>query len=282
MGIRKYKPTSPSRRFMTGSDFEEVTKTEPEKSLLEKISKTGGRNNNGRVTSRHIGGGHKRRYRIIDFKRRKDDIPARVASVEYDPNRSARIALLHYADGEKRYILAPLRLRVGDTVMSGPKADIKPGNSLALRDIPTGTIVHNIELQIGRGGQLCRSAGTGAQLMAKEGEYGTVRLPSTEMRLVHLDCRATIGQIGNVTHENITIGKAGRSRWKGKRPKVRGSAMNPVDHPHGGGEGKSNSGRHPVTPWGKPTNGYRTRTKGKPSSKYIVRGRKRGKHTEGR
>ena len=282
MGIRKYKPTSPSRRFMTGSDFEEVTKTEPEKTLLDKISKTGGRNNNGRVTSRHIGGGHKRRYRIIDFKRRKDDIPARVASVEYDPNRSARIALLHYADGEKRYILAPLRLRVGDTVMSGPKADIKPGNSLALRDIPTGTIVHNIELQIGRGGQLCRSAGTGAQLMAKEGEYGTVRLPSTEMRLVHLDCRATIGQIGNVTHENITIGKAGRSRWKGKRPKVRGSAMNPVDHPHGGGEGKSNSGRHPVTPWGVPTNGYRTRTKGKPSSKYIVRGRKRGKHTEGR
>ena len=282
MGVKKYKPTSPSRRFMTGSDFEEVTKTEPEKSLLEKISKTGGRNNNGRVTSRHIGGGHKRRYRIIDFKRRKDDIPARVASVEYDPNRSARIALLHYADGEKRYILAPLRLRVGDTVMSGPKADIKPGNSLALRDIPTGTIVHNIELQIGRGGQLCRSAGTGAQLMAKEGEYGTVRLPSTEMRLVHLDCRATIGQIGNVTHENITIGKAGRSRWKGKRPKVRGSAMNPVDHPHGGGEGKSNSGRHPVTPWGVPTNGYRTRTKGKSSSKYIVRGRKRGKHTEGR
>ena len=282
MGVRKYKPTSPSRRFMTGSDFEEVTRTEPEKSLLDKISKTGGRNNNGRVTSRHIGGGHKRRYRIIDFKRRKDDIPARVAAVEYDPNRSARIALLHYADGEKRYILAPLRLRVGDTVMSGPKADIKPGNSLPLRDIPTGTIVHNIELQIGRGGQLCRSAGTGAQLMAKEGEYGTVRLPSTEMRLVHLDCRATIGQIGNVTHENITIGKAGRSRWKGKRPKVRGTAMNPVDHPHGGGEGKSNSGRHPVTPWGKPTNGYRTRVTGKPSSKYIVRGRKRGKHTEGR
>ncbi len=282
MGVRKYKPTSPSRRFMTGSDFEEVTKTEPEKSLLDKISKTGGRNNNGRVTSRHIGGGHKRRYRIIDFKRRKDDIPAKVAAVEYDPNRSARIALLHYADGEKRYILAPLRLRVGDTVMSGPKADIKPGNSLPLRDIPTGTIVHNIELQIGRGGQLCRSAGTGAQLMAKEGDYGTLRLPSTEMRLVHLDCRATIGQIGNVTHENITIGKAGRSRWKGKRPKVRGSAMNPVDHPHGGGEGKSNSGRHPVTPWGKPTNGYRTRVTGKPSSKYIVRGRKRGKHTEGR
>jgi large subunit ribosomal protein L2 len=282
MGVRKYKPTSPSRRFMTGSDFEEVTKTEPEKSLLDKIGKTGGRNNNGRVTSRHIGGGHKRRYRIIDFKRRKDDVPAKVAAIEYDPNRSARIALLHYADGEKRYILAPLRIRVGDTVMSGPKADIKPGNSLALRDIPTGTIVHNIELQIGRGGQLCRSAGTGAQLMAKDGDYATLRLPSSEMRLVHLECRATVGQIGNVTHENITIGKAGRSRWKGKRPKVRGSAMNPVDHPHGGGEGKSNSGRHPVTPWGKPTNGYRTRKKGKPSSKYIVRGRKRGKHTEGR
>jgi large subunit ribosomal protein L2 len=282
VGIRKYKPTSPSRRFMTGSDFEEVTSTTPEKSLLDKISKTGGRNSNGRVTSRHIGGGHKRRYRIIDFKRRKDEVPARVATIEYDPNRSARIALLHYADGEKRYILAPLRLRVGDTVMSGPKADIKPGNSLALRDIPTGTTVHNIELQIGRGGQLCRSAGTGAQLMAKDGDYATLRLPSSEMRLVHLDCRATVGQIGNVSHENVTIGKAGRSRWKGKRPKVRGSAMNPVDHPHGGGEGKSNSGRHPVTPWGKPTNGYRTRKKGKPSSKYIVRGRKRGKHTEGR
>jgi large subunit ribosomal protein L2 len=246
MGIRKYKPTSPGRRFITGSDFEEVTSTTPEKSLLDKISKTGGRNNNGRVTSRHIGGGHKRRYRVIDFKRRKDDVPARVATIEYDPNRSARIALLHYADGEKRYILAPLRLRVGDTVMSGPKADIKPGNSLALRDIPTGTIVHNIELQIGRGGQLCRSAGAGAQLMAKDGDYATLRLPSSEMRLVHLECRATVGQVGNVTHENITIGKAGRSRWKGRRPKVRGSAMNPVDHPHGGGEGKSNSGRHPV------------------------------------
>ena len=282
MGIRKYKPTSPGRRFITGSDFEEVTKTTPEKSLLGKISKSGGRNNNGRVTSRHIGGGHKRRYRIIDFKRRKDGVPAKVAAIEYDPNRSARIALLHYADGEKAYILAPLRIRVGDTVMSGPQADIKPGNALPLRDIPTGTVVHNIELQIGRGGQMCRSAGAGAQLMAKDGDYATLRLPSTEMRMVHLDCRATVGQIGNVTHENITVGKAGRSRWKGKRPKVRGSAMNPVDHPHGGGEGKSNSGRHPVTPWGKPTNGYRTRKKGKVSQKYIVRGRKRGKHTEGR
>jgi large subunit ribosomal protein L2 len=282
VGIRDYKPTSPGRRFVTGSDFEEVTRTTPEKSLLEKISKSGGRNNNGRVTSRHIGGGHKRRYRVIDFKRQKDDVPAKVATIEYDPNRSARIALLHYADGEKRYILAPQRLRVGDSVMSGPNADIKPGNSLPLRDIPTGTVVHNIELQIGRGGQLVRSAGVGAQLMAKEGDYATVRLPSSEMRMVHLDCRATVGQIGNATHENITVGKAGRSRWKGKRPKVRGSAMNPVDHPHGGGEGKSNSGRHPVTPWGKPTNGFRTRVKGKPSGKYIVRGRKRGKHTEGR
>jgi large subunit ribosomal protein L2 len=282
MGIRKYKPTSPGRRFITGSDFEEVTKTTPEKSLLGKISKSGGRNNNGRVTSRHIGGGHKRRYRIIDFKRQKDGVPAKVAAIEYDPNRSARIALLHYADGEKAYILAPLRIRVGDTVMSGPQADIKPGNALPLRDIPTGTVVHNIELQIGRGGQMCRSAGAGAQLMAKDGDYATLRLPSSEMRMVHLDCRATVGQIGNVTHENITIGKAGRSRWKGKRPKVRGSAMNPVDHPHGGGEGKSNSGRHPVTPWGKPTNGYRTRKKNKSSQKHIVRGRKRGKHTEGR
>ena len=282
MGIRKYKPTSPGRRFITGSDFEEVTKTTPEKSLLGKISKSGGRNNNGRVTSRHIGGGHKRRYRIIDFKRQKDGVPAKVAAVEYDPNRSARIALLHYADGEKAYILAPLRIRVGDTVMSGPQADIKPGNALPLRDIPTGTVVHNIELQIGRGGQMCRSAGAGAQLMAKDGDYATLRLPSSEMRMVHLDCRATVGQIGNVTHENITVGKAGRSRWKGKRPKVRGSAMNPVDHPHGGGEGKSNSGRHPVTPWGKPTNGYRTRKKNKSSQKHIVRGRKRGKHTEGR
>jgi large subunit ribosomal protein L2 len=282
MGIRHYKPTSPGRRFVTSSDFEEITRDKPEKSLLRKISKTGGRNNNGRITTRHVGGGHKRRYRAIDFKRRKDGVPAKVAAIEYDPNRSARIALLHYVDGEKRYILAPLRLRVGDTVMSGPSADIKPGNALALRDIPTGTVIHNIELQPGRGGQLCRSAGTGAQLMAKEGSYATIRLPSSEMRLIHLDCRATIGQIGNVTHENLTGGKAGRSRWRGVRPTVRGSAMNPVDHPHGGGEGKSNSGRHPVTPWGVPTHGYRTRAKHKPSQKYIVRGRKRGKHTEGR
>jgi large subunit ribosomal protein L2 len=282
MGIRKYKPTSPGRRFVTTSDFEEITRDRPEKSLTTKITKTGGRNNRGRITTRHIGGGHKRRYRVIDFKRRKDGVPAKVAAIEYDPNRSARIALLHYVDGEKRYILAPQRIRVGDTVMSGPSADIKPGNALALRDIPTGTIVHNIELQAGRGGQMCRSAGTGAQLVAKEGEYATLRLPSTEMRLVHLDCRATIGQIGNVIHENLSGGKAGRSRWRGVRPTVRGSAMNPVDHPHGGGEGKTNSGRHPVTPWGVPTNGYRTRSKHKQSQRYIVRGRKRGKHTEGR
>ncbi len=281
MGIKKYKPTSPGRRFVTTSDFEEVTSTTPEKSLLDKVKKSGGRNNNGRITSRHKGGGHKRRYRIIDFKRRKDGIPAKVATIEYDPNRSARIALLHYADGEKAYILAPQRLKVGDTVMSGPGADIKPGNSLALRDIPTGTTIHNIELSAGRGGQIVRSAGVSAQLMAKEGDYATVRLPSTEMRMVHLECRATIGQVGNSTHENLSGGKAGRSRWKGVRPRVRGSAMNPVDHPHGGGEGKSNSGRHPVTPWGKPTKGARTRNTKKASQKMIVRARKRGKHAGG-
>jgi len=279
MGIRKYKPTSPGRRFVTTSDFEEVTKAKPERSLTTKLTKSGGRNNNGRITTRHVGGGHKRRYRVIDFKRQKDGVPAKVAAIEYDPNRSARIALLHYADGEKRYILAPLRLRVGDTVMSGPGADIRPGNALTLRDIPTGTVVHNIELQIGRGGQMCRSAGAGAQLMAKEGDHATLRLPSGEMRMVHIECRATIGQVGNVTHENLTGGKAGRTRWRGVRPTVRGSAMNPVDHPHGGGEGKSNSGRHPVTPWGKPTHGYRTRNKKKASQRLIVRGRKRGKHS---
>jgi large subunit ribosomal protein L2 len=282
MGIRKYKPTSPGRRFVTSSDFEEVTKKAPERSLTTKLNKTGGRNNHGRITTRHIGGGHKRLYRIIDFKRQKDGIPARVAAVEYDPNRSARIALVVYADGEKRYILAPQRLKVGDTVMSGPTADIKPGNTLALRDIPTGTVVHNIELKKGRGGQICRSAGVGAQLMAKEGDYATLRLPSTEMRMIHLECRATVGQVGNVTHANVTIGKAGRQRWKGVRPTVRGTAMNPVDHPHGGGEGKTTAGRHPVTPWGVPTHGYRTRDKHKHSQKYIVRGRKRGKHVEGR
>jgi len=277
MPIRKYKPTSSGRRFMTVSTFEEVTKTEPEKSLLEPLSKKGGRNNQGRITTRHQGGGHKRRYRTIDFKRTKDGVPAKVAAIEYDPNRSARIALLHYADGEKRYILAPARLRVGDRVESGPEADIKPGNSLPLANIPTGTMVHNVELKPGRGGQMARSAGASVQLVAKEGLYATLRLPSGEMRRVFLTCRATIGQVGNVDHENVSGGKAGRSRWRGKRPTVRGSAMNPVDHPHGGGEGKSKGGRHPVTPWGVPTLGKRTRRKHKESDKLIVRGRRRGK-----
>jgi large subunit ribosomal protein L2 len=275
--IRKYKPTSSGRRFMTVSTFEEITKTEPEKALLEPLTKKGGRNNKGRITTRHQGGGHKRRYRVIDFKRGKDGVPAKVAAIEYDPNRSARIALLHYADGEKRYILAPARLKVGDRIESGPGADIKPGNSLPLANIPTGTMVHNVELKPGKGGQLARSAGSSIQLVAKEGTYATLRLPSGEMRRVLVACRATIGQVGNVDHENVTGGKAGRSRWRGKRPTVRGSAMNPVDHPHGGGEGKSKGGRHPVTPWGVPTLGKRTRRKHKESNKLIVRGRRRGK-----
>jgi large subunit ribosomal protein L2 len=275
--IRKYKPTSAGRRFMTVSTFEEVTKAEPEKSLVEPLTKKGGRNNQGRITTRHQGGGHKRRYRLVDFKRLKDGVPAKVAAIEYDPNRSARIALLHYVDGEKRYILAPARLRVGDLVESGPAADIKPGNSLPLANIPTGTLIHNIELKPGRGGQLARSAGSSVQLVAKDGSYATLRLPSGEMRRVLVTCRATIGQVGNVDHENVSGGKAGRSRWRGKRPTVRGSAMNPVDHPHGGGEGKSKGGRHPVTPWGVPTLGKRTRRKHKESDKLIVRGRRRGK-----
>jgi large subunit ribosomal protein L2 len=277
MAIRKFKPTSPGRRFMSVSTFEEVTKTEPEKSLTAPIKKTGGRNHYGRITTRHQGGGHKRRYRIIDFKRRKDGIPAKVAAIEYDPNRSARIALLHYADGEKAYILAPARLVVGSTVESGPGADIKPGNALPLENIPTGTVVHNVELQPGRGGQMARSAGSGIQLMAKDAPYAVLRLPSGEMRRVPLTCRATVGQVGNVDHENQSGGKAGRSRWRGVRPTVRGSAMNPVDHPHGGGEGKSKGGRHPVTPWGVPTLGKRTRSKHKASDRLIVRGRRRGK-----
>jgi large subunit ribosomal protein L2 len=277
MPIRKYKPTSAGRRFMTVSTFEEVTKSEPEKSLLAPLKRKGGRNVDGRITTRHQGGGHKRRYRVIDFKRLKDGVPAKVAAIEYDPNRSARIALLHYLDGEKRYILAPARLRVGDRVESGPAADIKPGNALPLANIPTGTMVHNVELKPGRGGQMARSAGSSVQLVAKEGTYATLRLPSGEMRRVLLTCRATIGQVGNVDHENISGGKAGRSRWLGKRPTVRGSAMNPVDHPHGGGEGKSKGGRHPVTPWGVPTLGKRTRRKHKQSDKLIVRGRRRGK-----
>src|SRR5499433_3654575 len=277
MAIRSYKPTSPGRRFQTVSTFEEITSTTPERSLLGTIKKTGGRNNHGRVTSRHRGGGHKRRYRIIDFKRVKDGVPAKVAAIEYDPNRSARIALLHYADGAKAYILAPARLQVGATVESGPGADIKPGNALPLENIPTGTLVHNVELKPGKGGQMARSAGSGVQLVAKDGGYATLRLPSGEMRRVLLTCRATVGQVGNVDHGNVTGGKAGRSRWLGKRPTVRGSAMNPVDHPHGGGEGKSKGGRHPVTPWGVPTLGKRTRAKHKESDKLIVRGRRRGK-----
>src|SRR3712207_3347359 len=262
---------------MTVSKFDEVTKSEPEKSLLEPLKKSGGRNKHGRITRRHQGGGHKRRYRVIDFKRTKDGVPAKVAAIEYDPNRSARIALLHYADGAKAYILAPARLRVGQTVESGADADIRPGNALPLANIPTGTLVHNVELKPGRGGQLARSAGSGVQLVAKEGAYATLRLPSGEMRRVLATCRATVGQVGNVDHENISAGKAGRSRWLGKRPATRGSAMNPVDHPHGGGEGKSKGGRHPVTPWGVPTLGKRTRRKHKESDKLIVRGRRRGK-----
>ncbi len=275
MAIKKFNPTSPGRRHMTVLDYSELSDVEPEKSLLEPLRKTAGRNFQGRITVRHRGGGNKRMYRVIDFRRDKDGVPARVATIEYDPNRSAHIALLHYADGEKRYILAPLGLRVGDTVVSGPDADIKPGNALPLRRIPTGTIIHNVELYPGRGGQLARAAGVEAQLVAKEGDYGHVRLPSGEVRLVHLDCRATVGQVGNVDHENVTIGKAGRNRWLGWRPTVRGSVMNPVDHPHGGGEGRAPIGRkHPLTPWGKPALGKKTRKRNKPSNKYIVRSRK--------
>ena len=273
MAIKKFKPTTPSRRYMTVASFDEITKKDPEKSLLAPLKRTGGRNVNGRVTSRHRGGGHKRRYRIIDFKRDKDDIPAKVAAIEYDPNRSARIALLNYADGEKRYILAPNRIEVGDKILSGNKADIKPGNTLKLQDIPVGTIVHNVELEPGRGGQIARSAGTMAQLLAKEGDFVHVKMPSSEVRLIRSDCKATIGQVGNINHENIMVGKAGRSRWKGKRPHTRGVVMNPHDHPHGGGEGKSPAGRHPVTPWGKPTMGKKTR-KSKKSDRKIIRSRK--------
>jgi len=277
MAIRKPKPTSAGRRFVSYADFSVITKDEPEKSLVEGLKKSGGRNNNGRKTSRHRGGGAKRLYRKIDFKRTKDGVPAKVAAIEYDPNRSARIALLHYADGFKSYILAPAGIRVGSVVQSGADADIKAGNALPLLNIPTGTLVHNVELKPGKGGQMARSAGSGVQLVAKDGGYATLRLPSGEMRRVLLTCRATVGQVGNVEHGNLTIGKAGRSRWLGKRPAVRGSAMNPVDHPHGGGEGKSKGGRHPVTPWGVPTLGKRTRSKHKESDKLIVRGRRRGK-----
>jgi large subunit ribosomal protein L2 len=277
MPVRRYKPTSAGRRFMSVSDFEGVSKKAPEKSLLEPVKKTGGRNNNGRITTRHQGGGHKRRYRVIDFKRVKDGVPATVAAIEYDPNRSARIALLHYADGAKAYILAPAGLRAGAVVQSGPGSDIRPGNALPLEHIPTGTLVHCVELKPGKGAQMGRSAGTGIQLVAKDAGYAVLRLPSGEMRRVLLTCRATVVQVGNAEHQNVTIGKAGRSRWLGKRSSVRGSAMNPVDHPHGGGEGKSKGGRHPVTPWGVPTLGKRTRAKHKESDKLIVRGRRRGK-----
>jgi large subunit ribosomal protein L2 len=278
MAIRKPKPTSPGRRFATYPDFSEITKTEPEKTLTEGLKKSGGRNARGRKTSRHRGGGAKRLYRKIDFKRnRKDGVPAKVAAIEYDPNRSSYIALLHYADGEKSYILAPNRLRVGMTVQSGAGSDITVGNAMPLSLMPVGTLIHNVELQPGRGGQLGRSAGAGIQLMAKESGMATLRLPSGEMRMVRAECRATVGVVGNADHQNVTVGKAGRKRHMGVRPQTRGTAMNPVDHPHGGGEGSTTAGRHPVTPWGVPTLGYRTRKKNKASDRYIVRGRRRGK-----
>jgi len=271
MGVKKLKPTSPGRRFQTVSDFETITKSKPEKSLLAKQKRSSGRNAKGRITSRHRGGGHKRRYRVVDFRRTKDGIPAKVAAIEYDPNRNARIALLHYVDGEKRYILAPVDLEVGDMLDSGSSADIRVGNALPLRNIPTGTVVHAVELRPGGGAKMGRSAGASIQLMSKEGKYALVRLPSGEMRQVLLDCRATVGQVGNTEAELIKIGKAGRNRWKGKRPQSRGVVMNPVDHPLGGGEGRSSGGRHPVSPWGKPEG--RTRKKNKASDKYIVRRR---------
>ncbi len=277
MPLRKRKPTSAGRRFQTVSDFSDITTDTPEKTLLAPLPKSGGRNSYGRKTARHRGGGHKRQYRIIDFKRDKDGVPAKVATIEHDPNRNARIALLHYLDGEKRYILAPAKVRVGDLLESGQKADIRPGNALALRYIPVGTTVHNVELKPGQGGKMARSAGSSVQLVAKDAGHAVLRMPSGEMRRVLLTCRATVGQVGNTDHENRSIGKAGRSRWLGKRPAVRGSAMNPVDHPHGGGEGKSKGGRHPVTPWGVPTLGKRTRAKHKESDKLIVRARRRGK-----
>jgi large subunit ribosomal protein L2 len=276
MPIRNYKPTSPGRRGMSVSSFEEITRSKPERSLLRKQVSKAGRNNQGRITSRHRGGGVKQRYRVIDFKRNKPGVPAKVFSIEYDPNRSARIALLHYVDGEKRYIIAPNGLKVGDRVMSGPDAEIRVGNALPLRNIPTGTVIHNIEMYIGKGAQIVRSAGTAAQLMAKEGDYAQVRLPSGEQRLINVNCMATIGQVGNLDHENITLGKAGRSRYLGRRPHVRGSVMNPVDHPHGGGEGRAPIGGQPQTPWGQPAMGFRTRHN-KRTDKFIVRRRNAGR-----
>jgi len=274
MAIRKLKPMTPGTRYMSISTFEEITKTSPEKSLTSKLKKSGGRNNLGRVTSRHRGGGHKRKYRVIDFKRDKFNIPAKVFSIEYDPNRSARIALLHYADGEKRYILAPKGLKVGETVVSGEGVEIKVGNALKLKEMPLGSIVHNIELKPGKGAQIARSAGSEVQLMAKEGNYAQLKMPSGEVRLVRLECMATYGSVGNTDHENISIGKAGRTRWLGKRPKVRGVAMNPVDHPMGGGEGRSSGGGHPVSPWGQKAKGLKTRNVRKESNKYIIKRRK--------
>ncbi|WP_025028104.1 50S ribosomal protein L2 [Caldalkalibacillus mannanilyticus] len=276
MAIKKYKPTTPGRRGMTVSTFEEITTDQPEKSLLAPLTSKGGRNNQGKLTVRHQGGGHKRKYRIIDFKRNKDGIPGRVATIEYDPNRSANIALINYADGEKRYILHPHGLQVGDVIESGPNADIKRGNALPLENIPVGTTIHNIEMKPGKGGQLVRAAGSEAQLLGRDGEMVIIRLKSGEVRMIRKECRATIGQVGNLDHELINIGKAGRNRWKGIRPTVRGSVMNPVDHPHGGGEGRAPIGRKsPMSPWGKPTLGYKTRKKNKQSDKYIVRRRKK-------
>ena len=274
MPIRRYKPTSPGRRFMTVSTFEEITKSKPDKALTEKLTKKGGRNANGRITTRHQGGGHKRRYRLIDFKRTKDGVPAKVAAIEYDPNRNARIVLLHYLDGEKRYILAPNRVKVGDMLQSGQGSDIRPGNALPLRYIPVGTTVHNVELKPGQGGKMARGAGMSIQLVAKEGDFATLRLPSTEMRRVPIDCRGTVGEVGNAEADLVKIGKAGRNRWKGVRPQTRGVAMNPVDHPLGGGEGKSSGGRHPTSPWGKKEG--RTRAKHKASDEMIIR-RRRGR-----
>ena len=275
MPVKKFNPYTPSRRYMTISDFSEITKSQPEKSLLVKKSRTGGRNSNGRITTRHIGGGHKQAYRIVDFKRNKHDVPAKVAAIEYDPNRTARIALLFYVDGEKRYILAPNGLQVGETIVAGENVEIKTGNCLPLKSIPVGQLVHNIELKIGKGAQIARSAGAYAVLMAKDGKYCHLKMPSGEVRLIHQECYATLGQIGNADHMNETVGKAGKSRWLGKRPTVRGCVMNPVDHPHGGGEGKSSGGKHPVSPWGWKTKGLKTRKKTKPSSKFIVKRRKK-------
>ncbi len=273
MALKAFKPTSPGRRFQTTLDFKEISRKRPERALTLPLKKSGGRNVYGRITSRYIGGGHKRLYRVIDFRREKFDIPAKVAAIEYDPNRSSNIALLHYTDGEKRYILAPMDLKVGDTIMSGDRVDIKPGNSLPLKNIPLGTMVHNVEMKPGKGAQLIRSAGSAGQLMAREGKYAHLKMPSGEVRLIQVNCHATIGQVGNLDHENVSIGKAGRNRWLGKNPGVRGVAMNPVDHPLGGGEGKSSGGRHPVTPWGVPTKGYKTR-QNKATDKFIVKRRR--------